>query len=228
MIRTIIAVFSIVFLISCSQKATTKNDTENIYAQFMVTSGDGAHDVMGCVATFMQEDEDGEKVGLGKGVQVLLDSTLLDFDTAAYPSYIAERDTSEFNGLHTWAIRFPDGKQQLYNFICKPFKITSEIPEIVGTSDIVVNCNALQNTDHVTLFLSGDYSDTSENMLEIVPEEGRFTIPAAFWKNVDPISLEMSFNISITQRLNIDPILSKGGEIESAKITKRYPIKVVH
>ena len=133
---------------------------------------------------------------------------------------------SMFAGNHKWIVALADGSKNEYPFEAKSFRITSEIPSTVGREDLVITCNALTKTDEVFMMLSGDFSENSENDLEIIPEDGKFVIPASFWKKVDPIQCSMWFNISTKKKIKPDDFFV-GGEIEATRVTKHYEIKIV-
>ena len=208
---------------------TTTNEKarENIYAKLMVALGDDITNDMQCVAEFMKDPEDIKKIELRKGSKVFLDNQELKYDDSYYPNYVMERKASEFIGKHKWTIDLGFGVKKEYEFEVLPFNITSSIPENIGQSDLKIVCENLKNTDKVFLMLTADLSENSENSLDIKPQDGYFLIPKEFFRRVDPIQLEIHFNISRVRSIPDDDYFGKGVEIEWTKITKRYKTTIV-
>ena len=214
-------------IISCNITTSNEKLSKNIYAKFMVALGEDITNEMQCVAEFFKDPDDLKPIALEKGSKVLLDNQELEFDPSPYPNFISERKASEFIGKHKWTVNLGSGAKNEYEFEVAPFNIISSIPEKIGTTDIKVECENLKSTDEVTLMLSGDLSSNSENFLEIKPQDGYFIIPKTFLEQVDPIKLEMHFNLSRIQRISGDDYFGKGVEIEWTKVTKHYTTTVI-
>lgn len=225
--RTFTKTLLLLAVVSCSMTTASKRQQNKIYAKLMVALGDDASNQMQCVAEFYKDPDDIKTIALKQGAKVLLDNLELQYDTSYYPNFVLERTASEFIGRHKWTILFNSGEKKEYNFEVKPFEITSIIPEEIGQTDLIVKCNNLKSTDKVFLMLTADFTDESENSLDITPQDGFFTIPKSFWKKVDPISLEMHFNISRVEKVFNDSYF-KEVEIEWTKITKRYKARLRH
>ncbi len=214
-------------VISCSMTATKNRQKSKPYAKLMVALGEDVSNQVQCVAEFYKAPDDIKTIALEEGTKVLLDNLELQHDTSYYPNYVLERKPSEFIGTHKWSILFKGGEKKEYNFEVKPFTITSIIPDEIGQTDLVVKCDNLKSTDKVFLMLSADFTDERENSLDITPQEGFFTIPKSFFRKVDPVSLEMHFNISRIDKV-INDSFFKEVEIEWTKITKRYKARIRH
>jgi hypothetical protein len=223
----ILFLICLVTLISCGGTTPSGKSIPKSYAEFKLILGEQHDAKTTSIAEFSKDDEYGDKISLGEGVKLFLDNTLLDLNSEVYHQYNKEEDTSVFAGNHKWVIALADGTKKEYPFEAKPFRITSEIPATVGKEDLVITCNAISKTDHVFMMLNGDFSENSEKDLEIIPGEGKFTIPASFWKTVDPIQCSMWFNISTEKEIKKDDFFV-GGAIEATRVTKFYEIKVVH
>ena len=212
--------------LSCTNKSGSEIK-QDLYAEFILALGEESHHKVQCVATFMKDEDFGKKVSLGRGAKVMLDGKEVPYDSTVYPNYAEERDRAVFAGKHEWTVQFPDGQKWNYPFESKPFSITSGVPDTVGKSDITIHVGSLQKSDRIILFLSGDLSDSSENLLEIEPADSSFLIPASFWKNVDPTAMEVHFNISSIDTLKTDAVFTKGGVVERTWISRRYKIIVM-
>ena len=201
-------------------------DNQNIYAKLMVALGDDPTNEMQCVAEFMKDPDDLKKIALEKGSKVLIDNKELNFDDSYYPNYVLERKRSEFLGKHKWTINIANRFQKEFDFEVVPFLIKSTIPEKIGKVDLRIECENLKSTDRVFLMLTADFSDKSETYLDIEPQNGYFIIPKEFLQKVDPIKVEMHFNISRIQKID-DDYFTKGVEIEWTKITNRFNTQIV-
>lgn len=222
----IIVFISLILFISCSSADKKKQSAENIYASLMLAMGDSSFDKMQCVAEFTREPDDLKKIALKKEAKVLLDNEPLRFDDTYYPTYDLEKEASAFPGKHTWTIEPDAGIKKTYELEVVLFRITSEIPGKMGISDVKVECENLKSTDKVTLLLTANLSDTSESFLEITPADGHFIIPADFLKKVDPIQLDLHFNIARIKSVKDDDYFGKGVDIEYTVITRRFTTKI--
>jgi hypothetical protein len=225
-LHRLVFILCLATLISCGGATPPGKSIPKTYAEFYFILSEGYDAETTMVLEASKDDEFGKKTSLGEGVKVFLDSILLDLDTEVYAQYEKEADTSVFAGNHQWTVALADSTKKEYPFQAKPFRITSGIPATVGKEDLVITCNAISKTDEVFMMLAGDFSENSEKDLEITPEEGRFVIPASFWKTVDPIQCSMWFNISTKKEIKQDDFFV-GGVIEATRVTKHYDIKVV-
>jgi hypothetical protein len=224
-ILTGIALFNLI--VGCSTSGNNDKAKENIYAKLMLALGEDSTNKMQCVAEFMKNPDDLKKIALKDGAKLMLDNQELKYDASPYPNYIMERKAADFLGKHVWKIETGPETVQEYEFEVVPFNIVSDIPEKIGTTDLTIECENLRSTDKVFLMLSAEFSENSETSLDIAPQDGFFIIPKDFLKRVDPITIEMHFNISRILSINEDPYFGKGVNIEWTKITKRYQTTVV-
>jgi hypothetical protein len=214
-------------IVSCSMMTTNKEVKENIYAKLMVALGEDITNEMQCVAEFMKDPDDIKKIGLTKGSKVILDDEELKYDNTYYPTYDLERKASDFLGKHKWTIDIDTKTKRIYEFEVVPINITSTIPEKVGQTDLKVVCDNIKSTDKVFLMLTADLSEKSETSLDIKPQDGYFIIPKEFFKKVDPIQLDIHFNLSRLSSIKDDEYFGKGVDIEWTKITKKYKTTVI-
>ena len=221
--KRIILITCGIALISCSMMT---RDNQPIYAQLMVALGDNPKTKMQCVAEFMNDPDDMKKIALEKGSKVLLDNKELNFDDSYYPNYVQERDAGEFPGKHKWTINIANRLKKEFDFEVVPFLIKTTIPEKIGKSDLKIDCENLKSTDEVFLMLTADFSDNSETSLNITPQDGYFIIPKEFLQKVDPIKVDMHFNISRIKKID-DDYFTKGVEIEWTKITNPFTTQIV-
>jgi hypothetical protein len=212
-------------LVSCADNGSNQLPL-NAYAKFsyVFVEGDTAK-TMG-VAEFSKLQKDGQKISFGADVNIFLDTSLLKLNTEVFPQYVCTQDTSNFLKPHSWVIKLDKGPKKEYTFKAKPLWFTTIIPSIVGKEDLLVRCSAISKTDHVTMMLNGNFSDSSEVKLDITPEEGKFIIPANFWKKVDTIYCRVWFTIWTNSQIEKDEFFV-GGEVEIVRWTKYYDIKVV-
>lgn len=225
--RRLITFTLFISIVSCSMTTNKEKVKENIYAKLMVALGEDITNEMQCVAEFMKDPDDLKKIALKQGSKVMLDDQELKYDDSHYPNYAMERKASDFSGKHKWIINIGAAIKKEYEFEVLPFNITSTIPDKIGQSDLKVACENLKSTDKVFLMLTAGFSENSETSLDIKPQEGYFIIPKDFLKKVDPIQLEIHFNISRTRSITNDDYFSKGVDIEWTKITKKYKTTVV-
>lgn len=225
--RRLIIFTLFVSIVSCSMTTNKEKGKENIYAKLMVALGEDITNEMQCVAEFLKDPGDLKKIALKQGSKVILDNQELKYDDSYYPNYGMERKASDFSGKHKWTINIGSETKKEYDFEVFPFNITSSIPDKIGQGDLKVVCKNLKSTDKVFLMLTADFSENSETSLDIKPQEGFFIIPKDFLKKVDPIQLEMHFNISRVRSITDDDYFSKGVDIEWTKITKKYKTTVV-
>ena len=225
--RRLIILTLFISIVSCSMTTNNKKVNENIYAKLMVALGEDITNEMQCVAEFMKDPDDLKKIALKQGSKVILDNQELKFDDSYYPNYGMERKASDFLGKHKWIIDIGAETKKEYEFEVLSFNITSIIPDKIGQSDLKVVCENLKSTDKVFLMLTADFSENSETSLDIQPQEGYFIITKDFLKKVDPIQLEIHFNISRIRSITDDGYFSKGVDLEWTKITKKYKTTVV-
>jgi len=222
--------FIILLSLTCCQakKQNTKAEpnTKKVFGNLVIALGEEDNNKVQCVAGFTENNDEGDRVGLGSQATVMLDSFALVFDPVAYPQYDTEIDTAHFTGPHTWTIT-RNNKQTSYSFISKDFKITSAIPAVVGKEDVKITCNALQKNDKVTLLISGDYTDHSETIMDIEAADGYFIISKATWDKIEGTNLFMHFNLSSIQQIPPDDCLAIGGILEATRVTRQYAFRLV-
>jgi len=191
----------------------------------MFALGEESHNKIQCVATFSDAEDFWNHFGLDQSSSLLIDSFPVIFDSTIFPQFVLELDTNYFHGYHTWHIT--NNKKKIdYSFECKPFKITSEIPSTVGKENVIIKCQSIQSTDKVTLIISGGYTDDSESIFDITPDEGYFTISKEILDKIKGSNLSMRFNLSSVKKIDPDDLLTAGGIIEATRVTKDYNFRL--
>ena len=224
--KFIFALLLIVSMSFCNTKKENQDTVEKVFGTFMIALGENPNNKVQCVANFKKNDKDGDQYGFNNSTSIQLDSFHLTFDSVLYPQYDTEIDTSHFLGRHTWNIN-SNKKVKHYNFESKPFKIITEIPSLVGKNDITIKCESLLSTDKVTLLISGDYTENSETIIDITPNNGYFTISKSILDKIEGTNLLMHFNLSSVKNIPPDDFLTAGGILESTRVTKQYKFQII-
>jgi hypothetical protein len=224
--KLLLAFLFLVSISFCNTKKETKDTVEKVFGSFIIALGENPNNKVQCVANFKKDDKDGDHISLNNSTSIQFDSFNLSFDSVYFPQYDTEIDTSYFLGRHTWNIT-NNNKVKQYHFESKPFKIISEIPQVIGKNDIIIKCESLQSTDKVTMLISGDYTDNSETIIDINPNNGYFIISKSILDKIEGTNLLMYFNLSSVKNIPPDDFLTAGGILESTRVSKQYKFQLI-